>query len=246
MRLLKSIRPLNTSALLRAGLVFSASLVAGIAQADLSKPLDLNGGHWEPWGDYQCHSDGCRPTVSRNQYRSRVFTNANDQDLYYLKEDWPHWELVSQCKTSRTFVLEQTSKVPVTWSNPRQCEIREGLWIDEYSGEEFTRGAQLEIDHIIPLKYANSSNGYQWDDGKRASFANDPLNLIAVSRDVHRKKRERSIGSWQPPREEFACEYAVAWKQVSDKYDLDLFARDTSRMNKILSGCGDIGETVED
>lgn len=220
-------------------------LAASAAHADMSKPLDPNGGHWEPWGDYQCHMDGCIPTVSRHQYRSRAFSNVNDMDRYFLKEDWPHWQLVTQCKTARTFVLEQTSKAPVTWTNPRQCEIREGLWIDEYSGEEYTRGAQLEVDHIIPLKYANASNGYQWDDAKRAAFANDPLNLIAVGRDTHRKKRERSIASWQP-RAEFECEYAAAWKQVSEKYDLDLFARDISRMNKILGECGDIGEAVEE
>lgn len=234
MRLLKSV-----------SIVSAGVLAASIAQADMTKPLDLNGGHWEPWGDYQCHTDFCVPTASRNQYRSRAFSNPNDMDLYYLKEDWPHWELVSQCKTARTFVLEQTSKVPVTWTNPRQCEIREGLWVDEYTGEEFTRAAQLEIDHIIPPKYANASNGYQWDDGKRASFANDPLNLIAVGRDTHRKKRERGIGSWQP-REEFECQYAQAWQQVSEKYDLDLFARDISRMNKILDECGEAGIIIDE
>ncbi|MEY4641883.1 MAG: hypothetical protein RLZZ227_1877 [Pseudomonadota bacterium] len=245
MRQLESMRSFKLSSLLKAGLLASGGLLAGGTLADMSKPLDPNGGHWEYSGVYQCHLDGCVPTVSRNQYRSRAFTNPNDQDMYFVKEDWPHWQLVSQCKTARTFVLEQTSKVPVTWTNPRQCEIREGLWVDEYTGDEFTRGAQLEIDHIIPLKYANSSNGYQWDEGKRASFANDPLNLIAVSREVYRKKRERSIGSWQP-RDEFQCDYAVAWKQVSEKYDLDLFARDISRMNKILGDCGDIGTTVEE
>ena len=110
----------------------------------------------------------------------------------------------------RTAVLENTSRVPVTWTNPRQCEIREGLWIDEYTGEEITRAGAMEVDHIIPPVYANASDGYQWDQGKRAQFANDPFNLIPVSRETHRKKRERSIGAWRP-RDEFQCEYAQAW-----------------------------------
>jgi len=68
-------------------------------------------------------------------------------------------------------------------------------------------------------------------------FANDPLNLIAVGRDIHEKKRDRGIGSWRPPQESYHCDYAIAWRDVSLKYDLDLFARDKSRMNTILEEC---------
>ncbi|MDY6982575.1 MAG: hypothetical protein SV422_05770, partial [Pseudomonadota bacterium] len=53
--------------------LLSALLCASAAQADLTKPLDMNGGHWEPGGQYQCHLDGCIPTASRYQYRSRAF-----------------------------------------------------------------------------------------------------------------------------------------------------------------------------
>lgn len=224
----------------------SCGLLASVlAQAHIDKQYDKNGGHWDDGGNYHCHLDGCYPTASRYQYRSRQMSNR-DEDLYYLPEDWPYWQLASGCKTVRTVVLENTSKVPVTWTNPRQCEIREGLWVDEYTGEEFTRAAQLEIDHIIPPVYANASNGYQWDYSKRVAFANDPFNLIPVGRDTHRKKRDRSIASWQP-REDFSCEYAATWKQLAEKYELDLFGRDTSRVNKILEGCGDqAGPAVED
>ena len=226
--------------------ISTALLMVSIgAQAHIDKPVDRNGGHYDGAGYYHCHQPGCRQAASRHQYRSRAFSN-NDQDLFYLQEDWPYWQLASGCKTIRTVVLENTSRVPVTWTNPRQCEVREGLWIDEYTGEEFTRAAALEIDHIIPPQYANASNGYQWDLGKRTQFANDPYNLIPVGRDTHRKKRDRSIGEWQP-RDEFSCDYAASWRDVAEKYDLDLFSRDTSRINRMLENCGDeTGPGVED
>ncbi len=225
----------------------SFGLVASLtAQAHIEKQYDKNGGHWDDYGQYHCHLDGCVETSNRNGFRSRVFSSPRDMELYYLQEDWEYWQLASGCKTVRTMVLEQTSKVPVTWTNPRQCEIREGLWVDEYTGEEFTRAGALEVDHIIPPMYANATNGYQWDYGKRVAFANDPFNLIPVSRETHRKKRDRGIASWEP-REEFVCEYASTWKQVAEKYDLDLFARDTSRINKTMEECGeDVGPTVEE
>jgi hypothetical protein len=217
------------------------------AQAHTDKPTDLNGGHWDAGGNYHCHLEGCVPAVSRNQFRSFAFSTS-DMDKYYLEEDWPHW-LIPQggCKDMRTVVLEATSRAPVTWSNPRQCEIREGLWVDEYTGEEFTRAAQLEIDHIIAPRYANGANGYQWDDGKRAQFANDIYNLIPVGRDSARKKRGRGIGDWQPPSAEFQCDYARSWRDVAEKYDLKLLARDQSRVEKTLASCGvEPGREVDD
>jgi hypothetical protein len=232
---------------MRNSLYFSSLLLLTVsATADDTKPYDMNGGHYDNSGYYHCHVSGCVQAPSRNQYRSRVF-NARDMDMFYLQDDWPYFlSPDNTCKTMRTIVLEATSRIPVTYTNPRQCEVREGMWVDEYTGEEFTRAAALEIDHIIHPKYANATNGYQWDYGKRVEFSNDVANLIPVGRETARKKRQRSIGEWRP-RDEFICQYAQNWKQVSDKYELDLFARDTSRINTILGDCGVLTEeAVED
>jgi hypothetical protein len=218
-------------------------LLAGLssipAQAHLDKNTDLNGGHYDYFGNYHCHQSNCRVAPSRNDLmaRPRLSNSNRDQELFYLEDDWPHWMLISDCQNVRTQILEATSSVPLTWTNPRHCEIREGSWTDPYTGEEFARAARLEIDHIIPPAYANAANGYQWSDEKRMQFANDPLNLIPVSRDSHRKKRDRGIGNWRPDEDSFHCEYAAAWRDVSTKYDLDLFQRDRSRMNTILKDC---------
>jgi hypothetical protein len=221
-------------------------LAGRVSSAHETKPYDPNGGHYDDSGFYHCHLANCVQAPSRHQYRSGVF-NTSDMDQFYLQNDWPYWlSPDGGCKTMRTIVLESTSKIPVTYSNPRQCEVREGLWVDEYTGEEFTRAGAMEIDHIIHPQYANGTNGYQWDYGKRAQFANDPINLIPVGRDTAKKKRQRSIASWEP-REEFTCEYAKNWQQVAEKYELDLFARDKSRINKTLESCGvDAGKTVDD
>lgn len=225
-------------------LILVSSLAAASAGAHFDKNTDRNGGHWDPFGNYHCHNAGCRQAPDRYDLmpstRSRL--SNRDEDLFYLEEDWPHWLTNGGCQTIRTEILVATSEVPVTYTNPRQCEVREGRWTDPYTGDVYERAARLEIDHIIPPVYANASNGYQWDDNKRAQFANDPLNLIPVGRDIHDKKRDRGIGSWRPPEESFHCEYAAAWRDVSRKYDLDLFSRDQGRMNSILDEC-DIPES---
>lgn len=206
-------------------------------QAHQEKAYDKNGGHYDSFGAYHCHVQNCKLTESRWERRRNILSVPRDNTLFFLEDDWPYWEFTGgSCQDTRAQVLAITSKVPVTYSNPRNCVVREGLWIDPYTGEEYTRAAQLEIDHIIPPVYANSSNGYRWDDQTRLSFSNDLLNLIPVSREIHRKKRARSIGSWRP-REEFQCEYAGAWRDVAKKYELRLFGKDSSRINRILEEC---------
>jgi len=217
-----------------------ATVLTTTVFAHIDKGFDRNGGHYDPFGNYHCHQQGCRLAPSRRDFsfrNNRTRVNTRDQEDFYNEEDWPHWMLVGQCQTMRTQILQATSEVPVTWSNPRQCEIREGKWTDPYTGDEFVRAARLELDHIIPPSYANVSNGFQWDDRTRMEFANDPLNLVPVSRDIHRKKRDRSISAWRPPEKDYHCEYAAAWRDVARKYDLDLFATDRSRINSILDDC---------
>jgi hypothetical protein len=227
-------------------LFICAVLASASTQAHYEKSSDRNGGHWDNSGYYHCHEPQCVEAPSRFQLRRLGSLSNRDEDLYYLQEDWPYWLEIAGCKTARTVVLENTSKVPVTWTNPRQCEIREGLWVDEYTGEEFTRAGQMEVDHIISPVYANASNGFQWDYNTRAQFANDPYNLIPVARETHRKKRQRSIGRWQP-RTEFQCEYAQSWRDIAEKYDLDLFGQDKSRINKMLDSCdSDATQSVEE
>jgi len=219
-------------------LLLLSSLAATLAGAHINKGYDRNGGHYDAFGDYHCHQAGCQMAPSRyDRFNRRNRFSNRDQDLFYNQDDWPYWVMAGGCQTMRTQVLVATSEIPVSYTNPRQCEVRMGQWTDPYTGDVYDRAARMEIDHIIPPVYANASNGYQWDDNKRMQFANDPINLIPVGRDIHRKKRDRGIASWRPPEESFHCEYAANWRDVARKYDLDLFPRDESRMNSILDEC---------
>src|SRR4051794_29366195 len=38
----------------------------------------------------------------------------------------------------------------------------------------------VDIDHVVALSNAWQTGAFGWDIGKRAAFANDPLNLLAV------------------------------------------------------------------
>jgi len=167
-------------------IILTGLLLAGsTALAHFDKPVDRNGGHWDQGGSYHCHEANCRPAPHRYTRRGLLSLTNRAEDLWYLEEDWPHWLLLSGCKTSRTVVLENTSRAPVTWTNPRQCELREGLWEDPYSGDEYTRAAQLEVDHIKPVR-------------THPHLAFDPANLQALAPACHTKKTRIECGHPAP------------------------------------------------
>ena len=55
----------------------------------------------------------------------------------------------------------------------------------------FTDASLLDIDHLVPLKEAHESGGFDWDADRRRDYANDlsdPNTLIAVARGLNRQK----------------------------------------------------------
>src|SRR5699024_12715058 len=67
-----------------------------------------------------------------------------------------------------------------------------------YSQELISTDA-IEVDHIFPLSAAWDHGAYQWDDATRQQFANDPLNLVATSRELNQSKSDSLPEEWLPP-----------------------------------------------
>ena len=131
------------------------------------------------------------------------------------------------------------------YTNPRNCVVRTGEWFDEYTGETFEVAVQVEIDHIIPRMYAHTHGGDRWMPERKLQFSNDPMNMILIERREVRRKRDRGPSRYLP-REEFQCEYAYLWDQLSDKYDLQLSSSDRSTISRILNNeCGDFNPEAE-
>jgi endonuclease I len=125
----------------------------------------------------------------------------------------------------------------VRFTNPRNCEVRTGEWFDEYTGETFTVAAQIDLDHVIPLRYAHNQGGDAWPAEKKIAFANDPANLVLTERGELRKKGDRGPSRYLP-REEYRCDYARQWLAIAEKYDLRLASQDNNRITLLLRDCG--------
>ena len=89
-----------------------------------------------------------------------------------------------------------------------------------YSGVWIKDLRQSDIDHIVPLKWAWNNGADAWDEQKRIAFANDPENLLAVSRATNRSKSFYGPENWLPPNIYFIPEYVQKFIHVCEKYGL--------------------------
>ena len=201
--------------------------------------LDLNGGHY--WGQsYHCHMTACEmPDTFDFGRRSRdsLLTDYRKREKFFNEDDWSfEQDFDGDCQSTRQEMLVITSRSDVRYTNPRNCVVRTGEWLDEYTGEVFEVAVKLEVDHGIPRMYAHTHGGDRWMPEKKLQFANDPLNIMLVERREVKRKRDRGPSRYLP-RDEFQCEYINLWDQISDKYNLQLSASDRSTISRMRDDC---------
>ena len=206
--------------------------------------LDINGGHYYG-ASYHCHMNACEMPDTFNIGRigrDSLLTDYRDREKFYNEDDWSFEEdFDGDCQSSRQEMLILTSRTEVKYSNPRNCVVRTGEWLDDYTGEVFTVAVQIDIDHVIPRMYAHTHGGDRWMPEKKLVFANDPLNMMLVEKREIRRKRDRGPNRYLP-REEFRCEYVQLWEAITEKYDLQLGSRDVSAIGRIKKDCPEIEE----
>ena len=118
------------------------------------------------------------------------------------------------------------------------CSVKSGLWHGPFSGKKLTLASDLDVDHIIPLKWANDHGGANWSAEKKEAFANDPINLLAVDDGLNQAKGAKGPSEWMPPNHVFRCEYLAMWQDVLNKYsDLAMTSKEKRVMDKQLKTC---------
>ena len=126
---------------------------------------------------------------------------------------------------------------------PGTCFVQSGTLIDPYTAStiEFVRGPRtsgsIEIDHVVSLADAWYKGARAWDRQRRLDFANDPLNLLAVSPTANFDKAYRDASSWLPPNEAFRCDFVARQIEVKTAYHLWLSAKEKRALEAVLAHC---------
>lgn len=201
--------------------------------------VDKFGGHTSSkTGEYHCHTEKCKSANAQvDAATQESYREKRPSSLIYNRKDWKHWiDEDRDCINTRHEVLAASSIQRPTMS-PDGCYVSRGVWYGEYSGEEYTRASNLDIDHIIPLAWAHRHGASAWSKTKKASFANDYENLIAVDKGLNRSKGAKGPSEWMPPNQAYRCEYLNRWKYLLVKYSLSFKSTEANSFNKLYIGC---------
>jgi hypothetical protein len=195
--------------------------------------LDKTGGHHNrKTGEYHCHREPCLS----NHSRVRDATEEAEQEGYsysrlYNRDEWGRWiDEDGDCQDTRAEILIRDSIGPVSFKSERQCIVTSGLWHPPYSGGTLTNARQLDIDHIIPLKWAHGHGGDRWTVQRKREFANDPDNLLATWSSANRSKGSKGPDQWMPAI--YQCKYAKQWQLLIEKYELIAVGVEVDALNR--------------
>src|SRR6476646_334747 len=121
------------------------------------------------------------------------------------------------------------------------CVITAGTLHDPYTRDviRYIRGggSEVDIDHVVALGDAWQKGAQRWSYGKRVAFANDPLNLFAVSASANRQKGDGDTATWLPANKSFRCAYVARQVSVKLKYALSVTAAERDAMRRVLARC---------
>ena len=122
------------------------------------------------------------------------------------------------------------------------CNVLSGDLPDPYTGRNihFQRGphsSAVQIDHVVALSNAWQTGAQKIGSDKRLTFANDPLNLLAVDGPTNEAKGDGDAATWLPANKRFRCSYVARQVAVKKKYHLWVTSAEHDAIAGILSGC---------
>ncbi|MEY4348075.1 MAG: hypothetical protein RIS43_494 [Actinomycetota bacterium] len=143
------------------------------------------------------------------------------------------------CKTRDDILIRDLSSEVVGSG----CQVKSGVLKDPYTGKtiNFVRGVRtslaVQIDHVIPLHLAWQLGAYKWKFGKRVTFANDPVNLIATDGPTNGAKSDSGPDEWLPPSSKYQCTYVIRFIRVAFLYQVGITSSMRTAMNSTLNSC---------
>lgn len=187
----------------------------------------------------KCLAEGGRlPNVQRGK-EVRSSTPKAGQAVSvggYDRSLFEHWiDADGDCMNTRNELLVKLSTSTLTYKNDNKCSVARGRWIDPYTGKIFFTSKDLDVDHLVPLKWAWEHGASEWTHDERRKFANDEANLFAVDSSVNREKGALGPLDWLPPSKEFHCQYVSRFTRIVKQYRLKMSSTEEGRMSVLLN-----------
>jgi hypothetical protein len=139
------------------------------------------------------------------------------------------------CQNQRHELLISLSTMPVTFTNAKQCTVKQGKWISPYTNGVIYSAKEIDIDHILPVSLSWYYGAKYWTKQERIEFYNDPINIVPVEKRLNRQKGAKDITEWLPPKNQ--CGYIARFMRVIKKYNLKPPEKKMRQFEKLVHGC---------
>lgn len=141
------------------------------------------------------------------------------------------------CYNTRALVLMRDSNQDVTFAEANKCNVIEGRWRDDYTGQVFTKREDIQIDHLVPLKNAYMSGAYKWPFKTRCLYANFlgyKFHLKSVNANQNMKKGDSAPDEYMPPNAKYACPYLKNWLTVKFLWGLRMTESEAAAITQLI------------
>ncbi|SIS70178.1 HNH endonuclease family protein [Neptunomonas antarctica] len=135
------------------------------------------------------------------------------------------------CQDSRQEALIAQSTGQLRFKTGRGCRVMAGRWISPFTSLVIHDPGKIDIDHVVPLKWAWDHGANSWPQPQREKFANDGVNLISVEASLNRQKGAKALDQWLPPTNQ--CQYVVRFLRIQKSYGLKLSSSETARFKAV-------------
>ncbi len=163
----------------------------------------------------------------------------------YAREQFgPAWADVDRngCDT-RDDVLNRDLRDRQWRPGTHRCVVVAGRLTDPYTGQMLVfakaDAPAVQIDHVVSLSDAWQKGAASWDAARRLTFANDPLNLLAVDGPTNARKGDGDTATWLPPLKSYRCRYVARQVAVKAQWRLWVTRAEQDAMARVLARCPD-------
>ena len=149
----------------------------------------------------------------------------------YDRSEFPHWDDEDGDGMNTRLEILSLEKV----GNVGWYSRWDGEW---YTGEGGLSAPRFDIDHIVSLKEAWRSGADAWSASDKDTFADDILNLTAVTASSNRSKGAKDASEWLPSEAPGKCYLLIRVIQVKTKWSLSIDQDEHTALKELIESCG--------
>lgn len=172
------------------------------------------------------------------EYRENPEVTVEAYERVHHFGGWVKNKKSGDCFNTRNKVLVRENIGEIKLKESNKCSVESGEWVDPYSGNTMTDAqAEIQIDHMVPLKEAYISGAHKWTFKERCLYGNYlgyKNHLVAVSGEENNEKSAKTPEDYMPSNQANHCGYLKDWLKIKSFWGLSLVPEEMKAIRKLV------------